>query len=98
MSAVLVPIDEVAHPNCSAVHHRLVLRLDRAGVMEDHDDTFELPYSCITVSNILLSTEFGAPFGGVSVRPMRTIPFRTCALRILFNAKLPARSASVVLV
>lgn len=34
-----------------------------------------------------------SPFGGVSVRPINTIPLRTCDRRILFNANLGLAAA-----
>ena len=78
-----------AHSDGPTMHHGLISGLDGTCVMQNHNDAFEAFDSCAEVRELRIDDILeNIPFGGDSVRPIRTMPFLTCVLRILFSANL----------
>ena len=65
------------HPDRPAVHHCLVLWLNRARMMQNHDHALETFDGWLSEPNQGVLKNGDSPLGGVSVLPTRTIPFLT---------------------
>ena len=76
------------YPDSTAVHHGLVFRLYCTGVVEDHDYSLESLDGWRQTHWELDQERGNLPLGGVSDLPTRTIPLRTCVLRIRLRANL----------